>query len=91
MSAPHAPVMLDEVVDALQPRAGQTIVDGTFGAGGYSRGLLDAGATVVAFDRDPTTRRFAESLEASGRFRLVEAPFSQMNVSEMSAKPPFEN
>jgi len=78
MSAPHAPVMLDEVVDALQPRAGQTVVDGTFGAGGYTRGLLARGAAVIAFDRDPTARRFAEGLPAD-RFRLVERRFSELD------------
>jgi len=77
MTAPHAPVMLDEVVDALQPRAGQTVVDGTFGAGGYTRGILATGASVIAFDRDPTARRFAADLPAD-RFRLVERRFSEL-------------
>src|SRR5215831_15151876 len=77
MSAPHVPVLLDEVTDALAPRPGQTIVDGTFGAGGYTRALLAAGASVVAFDRDPTARRFAEGLPAD-RFRLVERRFSEI-------------
>ena len=49
----HIPVLLDEVIAALAPRPGEIIVDATFGAGGYSRALLDAGATVHAFDRDP--------------------------------------
>lgn len=53
MSAPHIPVLLDEVIAALQPQPGAVIVDATFGAGGYTRRLLDAGATVHAFDRDP--------------------------------------
>lgn len=52
-AAPHIPVLLDEVVAALAPRPGDVIVDATFGAGGYSRAFLDAGATVHAFDRDP--------------------------------------
>ncbi len=51
--AAHVPVLLDEVIAALQPVAGALIVDATFGAGGYSRRLLDLGATVHAFDRDP--------------------------------------
>ena len=54
MTAPHTPVLLDEVLAALSPRAGDVIVDATFGAGGYTRALLDAGATVHGFDRDPT-------------------------------------
>lgn len=76
--APHVSVLLGEVVEALSIQPGQTILDGTFGAGGYSRAFLDAGADVVAFDRDPSARRFAPPLEAKGRFRLIEARFSEM-------------
>lgn len=76
-SSPHASVMLREVLDALQPGPGQVVVDGTFGAGGYTRAFLESGASVVAFDRDPTARRFAQDLPAD-RFRLVEACFSSM-------------
>src|SRR6185312_2076978 len=79
MTSAHAPVLLNEVVDALQPRAGQTVVDGTFGAGGYSRALLATGARVIAFDRDPTARRFAQGLPAE-RFRLVERRFSELDA-----------
>lgn len=50
---PHVPVLLEEVVAALNSQGGDVIVDGTLGAGGYTRRLLDAGATVHAFDRDP--------------------------------------
>lgn len=50
---PHIPVLLEEVIAALNPRGGDLIVDATLGAGGYTRRLLDAGATVHAFDRDP--------------------------------------
>ena len=78
MSAPHHPVLLNEVLEALAPAPGQTFVDGTFGAGGYSRALLETGARVIAFDRDPTAARFAEPLKAGGRFRLIEACFSTM-------------
>ncbi len=52
-AAPHIPVLLDEVIDALRPQPGSVIIDATFGAGGYTRRLLEAGATVHAFDRDP--------------------------------------
>lgn len=77
--APHVPVLLNEVVDALAPKPGETIVDGTFGAGGYTRAILATGASVVAFDRDPTARRFAEGLPAD-RFRLVEGRFSELDT-----------
>jgi 16S rRNA (cytosine1402-N4)-methyltransferase len=51
--APHIPVLFDEVLAVVAPAPGTVIVDATFGAGGYTRGFLDAGATVHAFDRDP--------------------------------------
>jgi 16S rRNA (cytosine1402-N4)-methyltransferase len=76
--APHQSVLLDEVIEALQPAAGRRIIDGTFGAGGYSRAFLGAGAEVIAFDRDPTAARFAAPLEAGGRFRLIQDTFSTM-------------
>lgn len=78
MSAPaHTSVLLGEVLDAMKPVAGETVVDGTFGAGGYTRAFLAAGASVIAFDRDPTAARFAADLPAD-RFRLVQARFSEM-------------
>lgn len=49
----HIPVLIDEAIAALDPQPGALIVDATFGGGGYTRRLLDAGATVHAFDRDP--------------------------------------
>jgi 16S rRNA (cytosine1402-N4)-methyltransferase len=61
VSAPHVPVLLDEVLTALEPAPGRVIVDATFGAGGYTRGFLDAGATVHAFDRDPDAIAAARS------------------------------
>ncbi|WP_397421306.1 16S rRNA (cytosine(1402)-N(4))-methyltransferase RsmH [Phenylobacterium sp.] len=78
MTVSHIPVLLDEVIRNLDVGPGDTVVDGTFGAGGYSRAILETGAKVVAFDRDPTVRRFAEGLSAD-RFRLVEGVFSRMD------------
>ena len=50
----HVPVLVDEVVQALAIARGETLVDGTFGAGGYTRAMLAAGAgRVIGFDRDP--------------------------------------
>jgi len=79
--ARHIPVLLSGVLEMLQPVAGKVIVDGTFGAGGYTRALLDAGADVVAIDRDPDAIATGRSLEtvSSGRLRLVEAPFSRLD------------
>ena len=76
-AAPPTSVLLDEVLAAMKPAKGETVVDGTFGAGGYTRAFLAAGASVIAFDRDPTAARFAEGLPAD-RFRLVQARFSEM-------------
>jgi 16S rRNA (cytosine1402-N4)-methyltransferase len=84
---PHVPVLLAEVLAAIAPAPGKRIIDATFGAGGYSRAFLDAGAEVIAFDRDPAAARFAAPLTASGRFRLVEAPFSEM---ERRLPPPCD-
>jgi 16S rRNA (cytosine1402-N4)-methyltransferase len=77
--AAHRPVLLAEVVEALAPAPGRLIVDATFGAGGYSRAFLEAGAEVVAFDRDPAARAYAAGLEGLGRLRLVEDRFSTMS------------
>jgi len=76
----HRPVLLAEVLDALQPREGALIVDGTFGAGGYALALLERGARVVALDRDPAAiRAGAGPVAASeGRLRLVQARFGEM-------------
>ena len=74
----HQSVLLAEVLEVLRPAPGLKIIDGTFGAGGYSRAFLDAGAEVIAFDRDPTAARFAEPLMATGRFRLIQDRFSAM-------------
>jgi 16S rRNA (cytosine1402-N4)-methyltransferase len=49
----HVPVLLDEAIAALAVQPGTVVIDATFGAGGYTRRLLSAGATVHAFDRDP--------------------------------------
>jgi 16S rRNA (cytosine1402-N4)-methyltransferase len=80
--SPHLPVMLPEVLDALAPSPGKLVIDGTFGAGGYSRGILETGAEVLALDRDPSAARFAEPLAQAfaGRFRLVESCFSEMQA-----------
>jgi len=80
-AGPHVPVLLAEVLDALAPLEGSRIVDGTFGAGGYSRALLQAGARVVAIDRDPTVKPFADALasEFPGQFTFVPGTFSALD------------
>ena len=77
----HIPVLLDEVVSALAPSPGELMVDATFGAGGYTRALLERGARVIAFDRDPDA--IAAAAPQDG-LTLVEAEFSRLadEVSE---------
>lgn len=79
--ARHVPVMLHEVLDCLQPGPGSVLIDGTFGAGGYSRALLDAGADVLAIDRDPNAIAGGGEMVArySGRLKLAEGRFSQLH------------
>ncbi len=81
-AAPHIPVLLDEVMAALAPIAGGIFVDGTFGAGGYARALLERGAAqVIAIDRDPEALAAGAALaEASGgRLILVEGVFAELD------------
>ena len=77
-SAPHAPVLLDQVIDALKPAPGDVMIDATFGAGGYTRAILKAGAEVIALDRDPTVQPHADAVanDFPGQFQLVRTPFS---------------
>lgn len=80
--APHIPVLLTEVLAALDPVEGATVVDGTFGAGGYSRAILAAGARrVVAIDRDPTAIAAGAALVEAfgGRLALVPGTFSELD------------
>src|SRR5689334_23488932 len=78
--APHVPVLVSEVIDALAIRDGDTVVDGTFGAGGYTRAMLAAGAgRVIGFDRDPEAIEAGKALVPNPRLTLVEERFSQMD------------
>jgi 16S rRNA (cytosine1402-N4)-methyltransferase len=80
-SAPHIPVLLDEVIHALAITPGSEIVDGTFGAGGYSQAFLALGARVYAFDRDPDALSEGASLagRSNGSLSLYAACFSDMD------------
>jgi 16S rRNA (cytosine1402-N4)-methyltransferase len=78
---PHRPVLLAEVIEALSPRDGAVYVDGTFGAGGYSRALLEAArCTVFAIDRDPDAVKGAAPLldRYAGRLHIVQGRFGDM-------------
>lgn len=77
----HIPVLMDEVLTALAPKKGETYVDGTFGAGGYTRAILSAAdCNVIAIDRDPAAIKRSVSLsqEFGDRFRIVEGCFGDM-------------
>ena len=80
VQAPHVPVLIDEVIASLSIQSGETHVDGTFGAGGYSRALLGAGAgRVIAFDRDPQAIEEGRSLVPDSRLTLIHDRFSNMD------------
>ncbi|MBF0375844.1 MAG: 16S rRNA (cytosine(1402)-N(4))-methyltransferase RsmH [Alphaproteobacteria bacterium] len=82
----HVPVLLREVIAALSPADGEIIVDGTFGAGGYTGALLDAAACrVVAIDRDPDALARAKPHErltlVAGRFGEMEALLAERGIA----------
>ncbi|HVJ71180.1 MAG TPA: 16S rRNA (cytosine(1402)-N(4))-methyltransferase RsmH [Sphingomicrobium sp.] len=78
--APHLPVLIQEVVAGLAVVPGETLVDGTFGAGGYARALLGAGAgRVIGFDRDPDAIANGPSLVPDSNLTLINERFSQMD------------
>ena len=87
MTAPHIPVLLRPLLAAVAPVRG-TWVDGTFGAGGYARGLLDAGADrVIGIDRDPAVFDMARAWAGGygDRLRLVQGTFSDLD--ELAGEP----
>lgn len=79
--ARHIPVLLHEIVEALQPAPGKRIIDATFGAGGYTTALLDAGAHVTGIDRDPDAIAAGRTQEeaSGGRLTLHHAVFSKLD------------
>jgi 16S rRNA (cytosine1402-N4)-methyltransferase len=77
----HVPVLAEEVVANLDPRPGETIVDGTFGAGGHATllaGRLRGDGKLIAIDRDPTVAPFFERFrrETGIKARLHHGEFS---------------
>jgi 16S rRNA (cytosine1402-N4)-methyltransferase len=84
----HIPVALTQVLHALAPRAGASYIDGTFGAGGYTRALLEAAqCRVLALDRDPNAIRDGQALVEAfkPRLSLIETPFSAMKQAAEQA------
>jgi 16S rRNA (cytosine1402-N4)-methyltransferase len=88
-SAPHVPVLVHRVVEWLAVRASGHYVDATFGAGGYTRAILQtAGARVIGIDRDQSAIARGADLvaQAQGRLELVEERFGDLQsvVAEAS-------
>ncbi len=78
---PHISVLLDEVLAILAPKDGEVFVDGTFGAGGYSRAILQAAnCRVFGIDRDPRAIAFGRKMEAEfeGRLQVLQGPYAEM-------------
>jgi 16S rRNA (cytosine1402-N4)-methyltransferase len=81
--ARHIPVLAKEALDALALPDGGIAIDGTFGAGGYARALLQVpGSTVLAIDRDPSavTAGAALAAQSEGRLTLVHGRFSELDA-----------
>lgn len=79
--SPHIPVLRDEVLAALAPQAGEVHVDGTFGAGGYTRAMLACGADVIAIDRDPDAIAAGQEMlaGAGGKLSLIHGRFAELD------------
>ncbi len=78
----HKPVMVNEVLKVLAPLDQETYIDATFGAGGYSKAILDkAKCSVIALDRDPDAKKRAQLFEShyQGRFSFFEGRFGDMS------------
>lgn len=80
--ASHIPVMLNEVLHALQPARGKFFIDGTFGAGGYAGAILDTGAHLLAIDRDPDAKIAAKvfSNKYGEKFQFITGEFARMDI-----------
>jgi len=80
-AAPHIPVLCAEVIAALAIAPGERHVDATFGAGGYTRAMLSAGAMVYACDRDPDALAAGRALAAdsAGQLTLMAGRFAELD------------
>jgi len=87
-TARHIPVMLAEVLSSMAPLSGNLVLDGTFGAGGYSRALLEEGAKVIALDRDPAAISGGAGLlaEHPDQLTLHHGQFSELLTFSGEAK-----
>lgn len=78
----HVPVLLNEVLAWLDPQEGDVVIDGTFGAGGYSRAILERGARIVGIDRDPDAIAGGQELvkQSAGQLILVPGQFAGLEA-----------
>ncbi|MEM6821148.1 MAG: 16S rRNA (cytosine(1402)-N(4))-methyltransferase RsmH [Verrucomicrobiota bacterium] len=77
----HQPVLLQETLEALAPNTSKCFIDATFGRGGHTRALLDAGARVVALDQDPEAIKVAEQFMGqwgANQLRIVSMNFRDL-------------
>jgi 16S rRNA (cytosine1402-N4)-methyltransferase len=77
----HKSVLIDQIIDYLQPADGKNYIDGTFGAGGYSRKILEqANCNILAFDRDQNVISIADNFkkEFPNRFNFISSEFSNV-------------
>ncbi len=91
-AARHIPVLLSEVVAALRPGDGETFIDGTFGAGGYTSAILDAADTrVIAIDRDPDARAAGQAIveKYAPRLTLLDGTFGNLDMLAADADAPL--
>ena len=92
-AARHVPVLLGEVIDALEPKPEQWILDGTFGFGGYSAAILRTGANVLAVDRDPEAaeRAVAMQEEFGERLAFVAGCFGELaDIAQQAGHAPLD-
>ena len=80
---------LTKSIAALQPEKMQLIIDGTFGAGGYTKRILETGASVTAVDRDPSAIEAGRAMEKeyAGRLTLVQGTFSTLDQVALLGAP----
>src|SRR5512147_203178 len=84
MDSPHQPVLYKEIIHALQPQRGGRYVDGTLGAGGHARGILEActpDGLLLGLDVDPQALALSRETLApyEGRTHLVQASYTTLN------------
>jgi 16S rRNA (cytosine1402-N4)-methyltransferase len=86
----HIPVLLQEVLDGLAPRPGEFFIDGTLGAGGHTRAIIERitpGGTLLAVDRDPrAVRAFTQTNEAPNTVKVIVEASSYSQLPQLLTK-----